>query len=412
MNSNQYMVLLVAITSMTITDLCAGDLDTTFGPDNNGIVTTSIQRLDWIQSCTVQTDDKIVVIGTSMGFTEQAALARYTSNGLLDTSFNSDGTQQLSVGLKANGMGIDLKDDGNIIICGLTYENQTDLLVASYTTTGELNTSFDMDGLVITSTGSGSSASSLKIQDDGKAVVGGTTIYGVAQFVLARYNSDGSLDTALGTTGIIFTQIGIHAKLNQIALQTDGKIVAVGVARNSLINTFVTIRYNTDGTLDNTFGTNGIVETSIGDYSEANALAIQNDGKIVVTGYTTEFNKNKIAIVRYDTNGNLDTTFNTTGIVTTQYQYNDAAYATIIQDDGKILVGGSSLGNQATQFIIARYSSTGSLDATFGTNGITTTTIGGTDSISQINSLVFQSDGKIVAAGFSNKDFALARYTA
>lgn len=391
--------------------IIAGDLDETFGGSGTGVIITEIQRINTIQSSTIQIDDKIVATGSATGFDQELTVARYTDNGLLDTSLNGNGIQTLLVGTATMGNAIDLQSDAKMVVCGSASENQTNIIVARYTTSGILDPTFNGVGYVTTSTGTGAMANSLRVQTDGKIVIGGTAIFqNTPRICLVRYNSDGSLDGAFGPGGTIITEINDSATLNQIALQNDGKIVGVGYVQVNGITKFAIVRYNTDGSLDNTFGTSGITTTEIGPSSIARAIAIQSDGRIIAVGNTEEDRVNKFAIARYTASGNLDPTFNTTGIVTTQVQYNDIAYAVVLQSNGSILVGGSSVGNNAQQFALARYTTSGTLDTTFGTNGIVTTTIEGRGSESQINTLVLQSNEKIVATGFSDESFALTRY--
>ena len=175
------------------------------------------------------------------------------------------------------------------------------------------------------------------------------------------------------------------------------------------------MRYNTNGSLDTNFGTGGIVTTSIGSVNDyASALGIQSDGKIVVAGYSyNSSSKFHFALVRYNTNGSLDTTFGTGGIVTTAVGSSyDYAHALGIQSDGKIVVAGSSSNGSKYNFALVRYNANGTLDTGFGTGGVVTTSIG--SNWDSAYGLGIQSDGKILAAGYSgngsNYDFALVRY--
>jgi uncharacterized delta-60 repeat protein len=201
-------------------------------------------------------------------------------------------------------------------------------------------------------------------------------------------------------------------------------IVVAGYSFNITTNKydFALVRYNTNGNLDAGFGTGGKVTTPIGSGSvndQADALGIQSDGKIVVAGYYHNSSNNYfIALVRYNTNGSLDTTFNTTGIVTTSIgsgsTIDDEAHALVIQSDGKIVVAGSSYDNTRSNydFALVRYNTNGSLDTTFNATGIVTTPIGSSDDFAL--ALGIQSNGRIVVAGYSligsNDDFSLVRY--
>ena len=220
---------------------------------------------------------------------------------------------------------------------------------------------------------------------------------------------DGSLDLSFGSGGIAQTHIigsaNSHAK--SMAIQSDGKIVTVGVNINSY--GFLTlVRYNTNGSLDTTFDADGIV--TIGIWSIGYSVAIQSDGKIVAGGMCN----NDFALARYNTNGSLDVTFDSDGKVTTSIGIaQDFAHSIAIQSDGKIVAGGGS-GNGWTynDFALVRYNTNGSLDNTFGSSGIVTTTFLGSNCEARF--LILQSDGKIVAAGSARNggfsDFALVRY--
>lgn len=177
-------------------------------------------------------------------------------------------------------------------------------------------------------------------------------------FALARYNTDGTLDTTFGVSGKVTTGVSyspyasgdpsVPPTLNDgafaVAVQADGKIVAVGESYNGANHDFAVVRYNTDGTLDTTFDVDGVVTTAIGpNYDGATAVAVQADGRILVAGYSnyTDCNDSDFAIVRYNTDGTLDTTFGTAGKVTTSVSpYADQAYAVAIQSDGKIVAAG------------------------------------------------------------------------
>jgi uncharacterized delta-60 repeat protein len=233
----------------------------------------------------------------------------------------------------------------------------------------------------------------------------------------------GSLDTTFGESGKVTTTIGSgNSQALALGIQSGGKIVAAGRSYSSTgsKNDFALVRYNADGSLDTGFGTGGIVTTSIGSgYDSAHALVIQSDGtpdfKIVVAGSSSNGSKYNFALARYNANGTLDTGFGTGGVVTTALGSNwDAAYGLGIQSDGKILAAGYSGNGSNYDFALARYNENGSLDTGFGAAGIVTTPIGNDDD--KALALSIQSTGEIVVAGSSYNinsskyDFALVRY--
>lgn len=389
-------------------------LDPSFG--TSGITTSSVDRDDILYLSMVQTDSSIVTTGsTSTAAVTRLAVARYTADGLLDTTFNTTGVNAVLIGSRSEGRGIAIQSDDKIIASGYAIQSQVDLLLARYTTAGVLDTSFNGAGFVTTSTGIGAVAQSVLVRQNGTIAVGGTCINSSfqSQFLIAQYTSAGNLDTFFGAsdTGITVTSIGSHAAIAHIALQSDNKIVAAGWTLHDNVNKFALARYELGGSLDTTFGSSGIVVTSIGTDAHIHAMALQSDGKIVVAGQAIVSGVRQFVVARYDTDGSLDTSFNGSGVVLTNIQDYSIANAVVIQTDGKIVAGGMSIGDDATQFALARYSSTGILDSGFGTNGIQLTTIpsGSSNTFSVLNSLTVSE--YILAVGSSDRDFALAAYT-
>jgi len=256
---------------------------------------------------------------------------------------------------------------------------------------------------------------------------------GVAFILVATFVSfqtvragDGDLDPTFGGVGTVMTDFSHSTDwANAVAIQPDGKIVVVGTTykQNDYSDEdFAVARYNTDGTLDSTFGRGGKVRTDFpGLAAVASSVVIQPDGKIVVAGgafplFTFAGN---FEIVRYNSNGRLDRSFGDGGIVTTVFEEGSYAFAIALQPDGKIVAGGTVfvdfvIGDQSdTDFALARYNSNGSLDTTFGNGGLVSTDFVGKED--DAFSVLIQPDGKIVAVGsandnVSNYDFAAARY--
>ena len=278
---------------------------------------------------------------------------------------------------------------------------------------------FGASGKVVTSMGSGNDqAYAEAIQPDGKIVLAGYSNSGATDdFVVARYNFNGTLDTSFGTGGKVVSGIGASDDDGYaIALQPDGKIVVGGASYTSGNNsTFGLIRYNTNGTLDTSFGSGGKVTSTLGGPHESvGTLGIQPDGKIVAGGSSDlGGGQYDFALVRYNPNGSLDATFNGTGKVTTPIGSSDDHIRDIVlQADGKIVVAGDTHNGSNYDFVIARYNGNGSLDTSFNTTGKVVTPIGGGDDAGI--SIAVQADGKFVVGGYSsngtNLDFALVRY--
>jgi len=230
----------------------------------------------------------------------------------------------------------------------------------------------------------------------------------------------GALDTSFASNGKAITDFGSDDYAEAMAVQPDGKLVVVGHANmgGSTGTDFVLVRFLRDGAIDPSFGTAGKVNTDIdGGSDQAFAVALQGDGKIVVAGSHDVSPKGKsFAVVRYNTDGSLDTTFGSGGKVVTSFgSQSDTAYAVVVQPDGKIVAGGhASTATRGIDFALARYETTGALDASFGNNGQVVTSIRALDSRDSIYALALQTTGgevKIVAVG-GEGDFIVTRYNA
>jgi len=223
----------------------------------------------------------------------------------------------------------------------------------------------------------------------------------------------GDLDPSFGTGGVVLGPLG--SQFFDVVRQPDGKLVAAGY-RTLAPAHFLIARFETDGTLDATFGTGGMVETAIGtaQFTIADDVVLQPDGKIVVAGYYFQGTGSHVtfALARYETDGSLDATFGTGGIVTLGGPGDQCAYALVLQSDGKLVAAGGGWNPSASdwQSVLARFETDGTLDATFGTGGVVTRPG------SQVDAILQQPDGKLVAAGYykadiaSFLDFAVFRY--
>ncbi|MFN9753578.1 MAG: Ig-like domain-containing protein, partial [Planctomycetota bacterium] len=226
------------------------------------------------------------------------------------------------------------------------------------------------DGSITTGIGTGADQGrSLTVQPDGKILVGGYATIGTnIDFAVARYNPDGSLDTSFGSGGVVTTPIGTGTDSGRsITLQADGKILVGGLSNNGSNDDFALIRYNVDGSLDTSFGTGGKVTTAVGTSTDqGRSVTVQPDGKILVGGYSLVGGVDDFALVRYNANGSLDTSFGTGGKLTTAIGSGlDFGTSVIVQPDGKIVIGGYSItGNY--DFAMIRYDANGSLDTGFG----------------------------------------------
>ena len=410
-------------TPFTVSCSPSGQLDSTFGVDGR-VTTPVLGALDEANSVAIQSDGKIVAAGRSQeGQHEYFALARYSADGSLDASFGGDGTVATSfLGGDTAAFSVAIQPDGKIVAAGEMSDpanfNRQQFALVRYNANGSRDTSFGGGDGKVTSNLSGSvsdRAQSVVVQPDGKIVVAGRSYENGPSVGVIRYLADGSLDTSFSDDGKVTTP-GVDEG-NSVALQSDGKIVVAGLHNTGTSDDFALVRYNTDGSLDTSFDGDGIVTTPVlASTDEAKSIAIQADGKIVAAGSSYNGSNRDFAVVRYNTDGSLDTTFDGDGKVTTAVLASwDDGYSVAIQADGRIVMAGASLNGSNYDFALVRYNADGSLDTTFDGDGKLTTPIGNNHDYAF--SVAIQPDGRIVAAGssnlgtiFSGDDFALVRY--
>jgi uncharacterized delta-60 repeat protein/uncharacterized repeat protein (TIGR01451 family) len=372
--------LFVAASLMTPVKAAPGDLDPSFG--SGGVVTTDISAFgSEAHSLAIQADGKIVAAGSSATPTnQQFALARYNPDGSLDQAFGSAG--QVTTSFPGQGQAsslaqaVAIQPDGKIVAGGLTGFPSScascflpqPFALARYDTDGTLDASFGSGGLVTLSLPLPSGINALAVQPDGRIVAGGFTfeplpsVSTTGEFALIRLNPDGSPDPSFGSQGVVLKDFGQNsATILAVALQTDGRIVASGAVSN--IPGFCVVRYNTDGSLDSSFGVGGIVTTPIQVTGfQAWGLSILSDGRILVGGGSTT-----AELARYNTDGSLDSTFGAGGIALAPFP---GTYIAVMPSSDIIVAGTYFVplfGISA--FSVTRFHADGSLDPTFGTGG-------------------------------------------
>lgn len=409
--------LLFGVGFLTRVEAAAGDLDAGFGA--GGKVTTDIfGESDGVVSVLVQADGKIVAVGNAGAF---CAVVRYDNLGNRDWSFGDSGTAFIGFD---GGLALDavLQNDGKIIIVGRLggINSFADFAVARLDASGNPDATFNGGVLVLTNlSGDFDAATAVTVQADGKIVVvgraGGTG--STANFGIARYNASGSLDATFGAGGIVTTDFfGDKDGASDVKIQTDGKIVVAGDAKNGASNKFALARYDAFGNPDATFGAGGKVTGDYGGGNDTgNALVIQTGGKIVVAGRAGDvFAGANFGVARYDASGNPDAAFGIGGVrLIDFFGDSETANGLALQSDGKLIVAGTIRNAAATlDFGVARLDANGNPDASFGTNGKAATDFFGNDDGG--GSLAIQTDGKILMGGFANTgsetDFALTRY--
>ena len=383
-----------------------GELDPTFG--QGGITTASLysQGSSEINSIAIQDDGKTLAAGyTTINETFfRFSIVRYNTDGTLDNTFGTNGIVNTNIGDIGFANSIALQSDEKIIVAGTALINgENKFAVVRYNPNGALDNSFGDNGIVLTPIGtSGATLTSTKVQQDGKILAAGHYYNGSNEdFVLIRYNTDGSLDNNFGTNGIVATQVGAsYDYAYSMAIQNDGKIILAGSGFQTN-DDYALVRYNSDGTIDNSFGINGKVFTQVGTSTDvAKSVLLQDDGKIIAAGYSYNGANYDFSVARYDTSGFLDESFGTIGRTITNIGItNDYAYSAAIKSDGKIVLAGYSYNKNDYDIAIVQYKSDGIIDSTFGTNGIVTTPVGSANDYAY--SIAIQNNGNILAAGYS-----------
>ena len=363
-----------------------GTLDNTFGTGGtvrtyiNGGQNTDDEATDLL----IQPNGYIVAGGftyISLSTGVQFALARYDANGNLDNNFGSSGgTVRTPVGGVdglAQSNAIARQSDGKIVMAGFCEAppGHRTFALARFTADGSLDGSFGsggtLRGVFNTLSGGSSSAQAIAVQTDGKIVIAGTSPPGYT-FAVARFDSSGNPDSTFGVNGVATTTItggsGTFDLLLALALQPDGRIVLAGESQDTLSHvTFAVARLNANGTMDNTFGTNGSARNSVSGPNLGNcfgtSVALQPDGKIVMAGTSYDSAGNAaFAVMRFDSTGKPDNTFGINGTTRNAIAggggTDDAASSVGVLADGRIVAAGMSTGpndHPGTALAVSRY---------------------------------------------------------
>lgn len=429
-----------AVSNSSCTNSTSGCLDANFGGGSGFVLTNtdgpvpSTQDLDEGRSIGVQNDGKIVALG---GTTDSStlirgyAVTRYNSDGSLDTAFGNGGIATYFFPSTVNDQDGLLQPDGKILVIG--FGGEADLAAVRFTSTGALDTTFGAGGSVTLNFGAAPSGSSFgtALQMDEKILVGG--VDGSGDWIIARLNPNGTFDKTFGLNGIASLSLGSSCPTcgaHAVAVQTVNSQQFI-LAGGEVSKAFGLVRLTPSGDLDSTFGNaNGQVTTSfcgLGD--RIRAIGLDKSGNILTAGFAsvgTDFNSSKFGLARFTSSGVLDTTFGDLSTTASQRTgktildfFGGAAVprGLAIQLDGRFLVSGYTYsGDDIKQYFgIARYDSNGTLDPTFGDNGATAIDFGGGSNLG--NGIILQSDGKSVVvgtAGFASGpnagfDFAVTR---
>ena len=396
----------------------AGDLDGSFG--SGGTKTTNWGGAsDVAFDVLIQPEGMIVVAGqTDVGGNYDLAVARYRPGGAVDGGFSGDGRVRTAVG-SANdyGRAVALQDDGKLVVVGEVYRGAADgydFGIVRYTRRGKLDGTFGGDGKVLTTFSAGAdSAEDVVVQPDGRIVVAGYVGNPGAteDFGVARYKPNGSLDTSFGGDGKV--RVDFNSSIDgafALTLQPDGRIVVAGSVGLG-DGKFGVIRLLPSGRLDGKFSGDGRAHTDISTGADSGyGVAVQDDGRIVLVGNVGDLD---FGVVRFTRAGKLDDTFSGDGKRRIDFNAGlDQADAVAIQPNGKIVVVGKARIGADDDFAVARLTARGGLDDAFAGDGTATTVVGGADDFA--HAVALAKNGKIVLAGsatvLGELDFALARF--
>jgi len=359
--------------------------DSTFGNNGKVIVSYPVEEAA-IYSVKLQPDGKIItcslLVEENLSY---PVVSRFFPNGNLDESFGTNGHFRTSISSRyPEDLAMTLQDDGKILVTG-THQLTAfsgDFALQRINNDGSPDQSFGNNSLVVTDMGGFNEAKDLLIQPDLKIVVGGKSneISTEENYSIARYNPDGSLDETFGNNGK--SNIDFSSGSGQVAsegveilkLQQDGKIVIAGYSKTFLHKNFTIIRLHANGTLDTTFGDLGqaFLNYGVNEEDRFSSLIITSDNKYVAVGnsYNQETRHSKVVFVRLHENGNFDDSFGINGVSAIQISslFQDRVVDMVQQQNGKILAGGLTLG-ETVDYLLLRLDSNGNLDPTFNTTG-------------------------------------------
>jgi uncharacterized delta-60 repeat protein len=388
----------------------AGTLDTTFG--TGGKVTTfggGVPGNNLAYDSVLQSDGKIIVVGNSNSNTDGSAflLARYLPNGALDTTFGTGGYVTTLMETRSYGQSVTLQTDGKIVVAGSSYtvsQNRGyDIMIVRYNENGSLDTTFDTDGIKVETLEYSQFVNALLIQADGKMVVGGAFESvddpGSPTFGLARFNSNGSLDLTYGVNGFIFTPNIARGEILDMKFIGNEDVIAVG--RNNFGLDCVVARYNVNGEIVKSFGPNGtgLIEEDFRQIAQLNKCVISKNNDIYIGGSSYDGVKYSAFISKYNANGVADNSFGVKGKILKDFGTNIASFATDIAIDhsNNLLVGYGVGLTSDYNFGIESYSLSGVLNTSFGNKGYLLINFG--SGHEYFETMLVQPDNKIVMAG-------------
>jgi uncharacterized delta-60 repeat protein len=337
----------------------------------------------------------VPAIHTSASSTHEFLDTTFGTQGIVRADYNNDRHESIrDMVLQPDGKAVVAVEEFCFAACTNGFA------VARHNADGTLDHTFNGTGFARTPVGNDrDAAEAIALQPDGKIVVAGTSedAQGDGRFGMLRYNPNGTIDTSFGINGIVITDIANFTEfLRDIVIQPDGKIVLVGISRiwtgSAYERRWLVIRYNDDGTLDTNFATNGVYQplTHVG---WATSVAQQPDGKIVVAGQK-DFN---VGVLRLNIDGTPDSGFGTNGFASVNFGSLSIAADVVLQPDGKIVTSGEYDTGALPQMFVARFTEAGQLDTSFGGVGYIQPSWGYNEI--DINRMVIDADNKVLVTG-------------
>ena len=414
------LVIVIALALATavapVASATPGDLDASFG---RGGVQTAFADGAIAYGVAIDHHGRVLLAGATTSAHPDVALARFTPGGTLDPSFGGgDGRVTTDLGANEYAFDVAIQADGGIVVAGERATPTTSrALVQRYRPNGMLDPTFGNAGTVTFAFGHRlQDADAVAIGPNGRIVVAGFTSNGItSRSALARLLADGRIDTSFGTRGRVTLDLSPSAeRFTDVAVANDGRIVAGGWAEGSLVPAFSAARFTTDGRLDPTFNGRGSIRFSVSDGADrVAAIALEPDGSVVLAGYAADARRDEWAIARLGPHGHLDASFGTGGAIVTSFGAGfDEADGVAVQPNGKIVVVGRIHAGDAADIGVLRLKPTGGRDRAFGHGGRVLTEVGG--AANEARDVALQPDGKIVVAGDAIVDgarrFVAARY--
>jgi len=431
------LFLVVPNHSTGVARASAGDLVAEFGLDGK-VNTDFANNFDGAFAVATYPDGRIVLVGYSRTTNEfldyDIAIARYNPDGSLDQTFGDGGRVITDLNEFESASAVAIQPDGKIVVAGSIsrIDGSHDFLLIRYNEDGTFDSSFGQGGLVSTDFyNSSDSAADLAITPNGEIIVAGTIhgSTGLSDFALARYKSNGDLDSTFGSDGkVTFGLESAYESLAAMALSSKGEIVLVGDTITPQPETYnadcLVVRLNRDGSPDASFGVDGRVITDFTGVDTLSDVAVTPNDEIVAVGTVEPFPPARFdfVVARYDRHGSLDPSFGTDGHVFTDFSTReDFAFGVAVRPNGKILVAGRSKFNARgfyDDFAVARYNRDGTLDQSFGVGGLVLTDVlGYTD---EARAVAILPSGRIIVAGvtwgeqigpfYPNVDFGMVQY--